>query len=441
MKIRTLYRRLISAGIVPAVLLCAGVATAAPGLGDKTVSSSKQFVVYGTDPQWRGAIASVADETKQWLLGKLRMPDRWRTPVVIQVQPASTAHPRQEPARLMLFTTEAGAKIQLDLIAGKTDRPVSVSEEVLRAVLLEMALRDSPQILAGAPYGQPPAWLVTGLATLYDLEQGREKSDVFESLLRAGSMPPLAAFLETPAWFLEGMSHRIRCAYAAALVRALLDLPGGQSGIPRYVTARLDPATQDLPALETAFPSSGGPDGIEKWWSLALAKLASADVGGMLSIDRTRKALEELLMLRIPQADGGTREMELAGLPGQTKSAGRAEALEGVASGFARLGLNANPIYRPVTDAYMDAVRQLAAGKDRPAVKKMREAEQLRKQIDGLSEHIVDHMNWVEATQVGVRSGAFDTYMQTARKADARRAAPRNDPISQYLDTLEAELE
>jgi cytochrome c peroxidase len=55
---------------------------------------------------------------------------------------------------------------------------------------------------------------------------------------------------------------------------------------------------------------------------------------------------------------------------------------------------------------------------------------------------ITDYMNWYEATQVRTYSGAFDSYLKTARDLDREDAErKKNDPISRYLDTLEKEFQ
>jgi hypothetical protein len=49
-------------------------------------------------------------------------------------------------------------------------------------------------------------------------------------------------------------------------------------------------------------------------------------------------------------------------------------------------------------------------------------------------------MNWYEATQSRSASGAFREYMKAA-ELSLERERRRHDPISVYLDALEAQLE
>jgi hypothetical protein len=49
-------------------------------------------------------------------------------------------------------------------------------------------------------------------------------------------------------------------------------------------------------------------------------------------------------------------------------------------------------------------------------------------------------MNWFEATQQQTQSGAFAEYMKAAELAMERQPR-RRDPISVYLDALEAQMQ
>jgi len=52
---------------------------------------------------------------------------------------------------------------------------------------------------------------------------------------------------------------------------------------------------------------------------------------------------------------------------------------------------------------------------------------------------MADYLNCFEATQMGVRSNAFDGYRTTANEISAE-GKKRTDPIARYLDELEREF-
>jgi hypothetical protein len=50
-------------------------------------------------------------------------------------------------------------------------------------------------------------------------------------------------------------------------------------------------------------------------------------------------------------------------------------------------------------------------------------------------------LNWFEATQLGVRSDAFDEYLRRARQLEATHARGATEQaIAEYLDAIEKQL-
>src|SRR5204862_7329526 len=81
----------------------------------RTVRPSQQFVIYGASAALRGAVSELAEQTKSNLLALLRQPDRWKTPIVINLQPEQANLPEIPPAELRFSQTGFGVKLQLDL--------------------------------------------------------------------------------------------------------------------------------------------------------------------------------------------------------------------------------------------------------------------------------------------------------------------------------------
>ena len=72
-----------ASGCALVLMLATIVSGAAP---ERTVSTSRQFVVYGADVALRGAVSQLAEETKTNLLALLRRTDSWETPIVVNLQ-------------------------------------------------------------------------------------------------------------------------------------------------------------------------------------------------------------------------------------------------------------------------------------------------------------------------------------------------------------------
>ncbi len=73
-------------GIIAALVLFATVVPDYGGLMPRSVSTSRQFIVYASDARLRGAICDVAERTKQSALQLLQEQDAWKTPILINAQ-------------------------------------------------------------------------------------------------------------------------------------------------------------------------------------------------------------------------------------------------------------------------------------------------------------------------------------------------------------------
>src|SRR5713101_5018292 len=135
----------------------------ATGALERSVSPSRQFIVYGADTSVRGAISELAEQTKANLIALLRRADDWKTPVVINLQWPQANLPEIPRAALHFSQTGSGLKLQLDLIIGREVDRTAVERELLQTILLEMIYRIEPEIVPGTAYMEPPNWLMDGL--------------------------------------------------------------------------------------------------------------------------------------------------------------------------------------------------------------------------------------------------------------------------------------
>ena len=135
---------------------------------ERSVSSSRQFIVFGADPRLRGAIADLAEHSKQNVLALLQRDDNWLVPILLNIEQPQTNLPETPLAALTFSQTGSGLKIQLDLLITPEIDPAAVKHELVRAILLEIAYRASPLLPAGVSYVPPPDWLVNGILSLDD---------------------------------------------------------------------------------------------------------------------------------------------------------------------------------------------------------------------------------------------------------------------------------
>ena len=76
------FRRIFRSSEAALVLVAISTAAAA----ERSISTSRQFVVYGADVRLRGAVCDLAEQTKRNLLSLLGQRDEWRIPFVINAE-------------------------------------------------------------------------------------------------------------------------------------------------------------------------------------------------------------------------------------------------------------------------------------------------------------------------------------------------------------------
>ncbi|HEV2095138.1 MAG TPA: hypothetical protein VGQ82_01405, partial [Chthoniobacterales bacterium] len=129
----------------------------------RSVSTSRQFIVYGADPPLRGAVCELAERTKGKLLSTVKTRDEWKIPIVVNAQYPQANAPDLPAASLTFSQTGFGLKIQLDLLIPPDVNAAAVQRELLRATLLEIMYRERTNLSPGSAYMQPPPWLLEGI--------------------------------------------------------------------------------------------------------------------------------------------------------------------------------------------------------------------------------------------------------------------------------------
>lgn len=431
--------------------LCTGAGSAAPwdSLTQRSISRSRQFVVYSEDPNARAAVAMAAEDAKDKLLNLLQAQDAWKHPIVIQLEPASAADPDRPLSDVRIVNTDDGFKVVFEISIG-TDpgqaRQARFPQQLIRALVLELAYRDQ-RILppaGGADYAQPPEWLVCGLAALTADPDPAASSSLFRSLIESGKTPALGEFLSENPATLDSTSLTLYSACSMSLVRLLTGLPNGPALLQGYIRHLPEPGADPEAELLKAFPGlNTGSQGLEKWWTLGLASLSAADRYRGLTLDETSRQLDALLTFPVAADKSGdhTRTFSLGQYQAFAKLPGATAALNTL--GIRLLGLEgqAAPVMREVVSAYQDIVTLLLHHRSRDLGSRLEALAAYRKRLTTQMDQIADYLNWYEATQTSQPSHSFDDYLRTASEADQPPApSTRTDPITRYMDAVEQEL-
>jgi hypothetical protein len=415
------------------ILFAAHCVQAAPS--EHSVSPSRQFVIYGADAQLRGAVSDLAERTKADFLALLRQRDNWTVPIVVNLQPQQANLPEIPPADLRFSQTGFGLKLQVDLTISKNLDASLVKRELLRAILLEMIYRKQSHIAAGSVFVEPPDWLIDGVLAL---APGSDRGQLIEALATADKTESLETFLLQRPVLLDSAGRTLYSAYSFALVQLLIDGRNGPARLAQYIRHLSNASNEPLADLKIQFPFLGGD--AEGTWQLTLNRLRNLNTYQLLTFAESERRLNELLHVKISEANKPARLVGLDELARHKISASEKMALSGLNRELLVFVAQANPVLRPIAREYQQIAALLTRGKTKGIAKRLSRLEVTSKQLAARMSDIDDYMNWFEATQMKSRSGNFTDYLKAVNHSQLS-APKRHDPLSVYVDALEDQFE
>jgi hypothetical protein len=402
---------------------------------DRSISPSRQFVVFGADDVVRGAVSGLAEQTKSNLLTLLRQRDDWKTPVIVNLQPRQANVPEIPPADLRFSQTGFGIKLQLDLTISKNLDVSLVERELLRAILLEMIYRRQPNIIAGAVLVDPPDWLIDGVLAL---SPGRDRGPLIEAIVNTEKPLSLENFLRQRREVLGSTGRTLYRAYSFAFVQMLLDEKNGEARLAQYI-GHLSAASNDsLADLKARFPLLA--DNADEVWQLALTRMKNVQTFRLLTFAESDQRLDDLLRIRISEPNKPVKLVGLDELAQHKLSISEKMALDQLKRDLLFFAPQANPVLRPIAREYQEVAALLARGKRRGIAKRLARLEFTRQQLASRMSEIDDYMNWFEATQMKSGSGNFSGYLKAVNQSKLPMPR-RRDPLSIYIDALEDQFE
>lgn len=438
--------------ILPGLVFLAGTALAQNPMPKvtplpRTLSASQQFIIYENERLLRSRLARHAEDLKTQWLEAIRQDDSWHHPVIIYVhEEIRRKRPRVESR---IYESDGGAlKIQIDvndrsilenIVRDRmSSASVDLDQEIFRALVLELIYRDVP-LKAGGRFIRPPDWLVCALWEDYRTRLEGSASGLYEKLIARGTAPELASFLKQKPGLLDVTSRAIYRAESLALLRALLDLPGGGrklaaylAGLPRYG------ATDPRPLLN-AFPDLNlDPRELSKRWVLNLARGSAADRVKPLRVEESDKELQDILNFIQPSDPKKPDSPPVTGpnaMPLASRAEGGKVVMREKSEQLFRLEMRSHPLYRPIVEEYRLIATELSRRPKKNMASRLTKAAQLRAAIVRHSDEISDYLNWFEAAKQSTSSGEFTEILE----ADSDFAMPggRPDGISRYLEAVE----
>jgi hypothetical protein len=412
---------------------------AAVDLRARSTSSSKQFTIYCEDTALRTRVAGFVEDIKAGVYANLGQAPWGKIPIVVTLESGTAA----TQATVQLIQTPDGPTIQVKVRIGGDPAAVHLEKHIVRAVLLDFMYRDRPQREAGTLYAEAPWWVVSGIIETNRRRDRGVEAGLFQRLVETNKLPPLERLLTSHAEELGPTAEAFDAACAMALIHLLIEQPDGKTRLAGLVRTWPDFYDNPVSALNRAFPNLGqGALGLQKWWTVNLASFAASERYRGLSPGDTEQRLNELLEFDVVTDKAGSREHFFVGqFRDYIKTPGAREVLKQQHHEIVKLGAQANSVLAPVVQGYEQIFFQLARGKTQGIANRIHQVETYRTAVLHRKGEIADYLNWFEATQLGMRSDAFDGYLQTARSIDresTRTAASME--IARYLDFLQEEF-
>jgi hypothetical protein len=402
---------------------------------ERSVSPSRQFIVFGADRVLRGAVSDAAERTKANLLALLRQRDNWTVPIVLNLQPQQANLPELAAAELRFSQTGFGLKLQLDVTFSQ-DLDVSLVErELLRAILLEMIYRKRPQLAAGTTFIEPPDWLIDGILAL---APEHDRGQLVEALTATQNTPTLEKFLQQRPAILDSGGRVLYRAYSLALVQMLLEPKDGAARLVQYIGRLSDASNDPLMDLKAQFPLLRS--NAEEAWESSVHQLRNFQAYQLLAFAESERRLGELLQVKASEANRPPKLTSVVELAKRKLSANEKVALNDLSHELLVFVVQANPVLRPIAREYGEIAALLARGSRRGIMKRLSRLETTHKQLSSRMSDIDDYMNWFEATQMKNGSGNFTDYLKATDQSQLS-VSKRRDPLTVYVDALEDQLE
>jgi len=406
---------------------------------EQSTSTSRQFIVYGTDVPVRGAICEFAEKTKRELLALLGLRDGWTTPIVINTRYPQANLPELPRLSIDLGQTGFGLKLQLDIVIDASVGRPEIRREVLRALLLEVMYRAEPQLPAGTTYTSPPDWLLEGIPG----EQSDSARDRVSTLLTLSTAKDtgltLEKFLEQRIELLDAAGQNLYRAHAFALVDLLSRVPGGSQRLGRFVSGLPASSNDPLAELRRYFGEMFAPENAEKTWQKQIARLSGAQPYQLLAGAETQQRLDATLRLRISD-QGKDKIYDLEEFPTFMKHKSAKMALGALSDNLRVLATRAHPVYASIIANYIEIIAQVQRGRTLSVPRRLNQLADLRRAIAAQMREIDDYMNWFEATNLNGPSGRFSDYMEAAERAE-QPVKTKRDAITVYLNAIETQFD
>ncbi|MEM7014683.1 MAG: hypothetical protein AAF585_24745, partial [Verrucomicrobiota bacterium] len=293
---------------------------------NRTMSTSGQFLLYGSSRFARGEVAKICEDFKKDFNATLQLPERWQDPIVVQVHEKQKSDAR---AKRYAFSKASpvdggGMRYDLGILLTENFQLADLEIELTRILLQQQmfARHRNPKFAA------MPPWLLVGAHELIQHRRHGRPSEIYRSITKAHQIIPIRELMTlNPDKITDTVTKKVYRACSAALVKSLAEQGTGSMRLRAFLEdMAVDGSGSDV-LLGRHFESMNqDPDALNRWWMLQIAAMSQKSAFEPLDLEETELFLQQALIVRIPvdekkdelqAANGETRQGGLLGQIGQ----------------------------------------------------------------------------------------------------------------------------
>lgn len=408
-----------------------------------SVSASRQFRASGGDLADRQRMLILAEEVLEGyrnLMGR-SVPASFTIQMVLHdPREVSPAGPPVRAGLEVVDETDYRGRIDIRLDSGLLAN--EIREAVSRLLLAADMARERPADELRADGILVPPWLAEGVAEALHFKRDPASSAVALAVVGRERALPVEDLIPADPQTMSGAMRAAFRASACGLVLTLLDQPGGSEQFGRLLLDLASLESDPLVLIRHHFQHLAESErGVEKWWALQMAALASPSALNFLSMEQSDRALARALIAEYePEAGGRPKRASLAEAIAIEDERERQIALALIRLELRRQAPTLHPMFRALADAHLLLVGRILEGElDRQeAALVLDSLDNQRAGVYRRLDGIDDFLNWVE---VSTQGGASAPIRRPSRGAETEGRQREGDPVSDYLDKVEALLD
>lgn len=442
-------------------------------------SSSKQFRVFSENPKLRSLFCKKADEYRDQFHRFTELP-KIESLIIIKIHPKGINFSTPVTSHIRRFSADSH-HLQLDVHLKTSFLWEDLGREITEMLLALQVLDNENNVITS---NLTPWWIKEGIwQNMLTRERGRTTEE-FQFVIKAGKQLSIEKILTARSSTLD--SSELDKISSEAFVRSLLTETKGKKSLTNFVQEFPLGERPVLPILKKHWPSlQKTKQETEHWWAIKARVLVEPSPFDVMSLEKSnsvignalwfpnylfnsdsdftakptkkkilgvlpvssRNSAQDKLPLRKrfkfgkkKPTDPEKKLIHISEIKEIIKHEDREKIMEQAMSRFVRTTQFIHPLYRPVAENYLTVMSSLRNGKKNNIPSELEKLELERKNIADKMLAIDSYLDWIEVTGKQNERDGFNQYLRLIRSSK-KPPTKRKDPISEYLDAIQRELE